>query len=46
MGIPGDAWRTMTAVWETKPSSCRVIQDIYRFRKALDRIIEAKGSYV
>ena len=46
MGLPVNAWRTMTAVWETTPSSCRVIQDIDRFGKALDCIIEAKGSYV
>ena len=46
MGMPEDAWRTMTAMWETTPSSCRVIQDIDRFRKARDHIIEAKGSYV
>ena len=46
MGIPDDAWRTMTVVWETTMSSCRVIQDIERFRKSLDCIIEAKGYYV
>ena len=46
MGMHEYAWRTMNAVWETTMSSCRDIQDIDRFRKALDRIIEAKGSYV
>ena len=46
MGIPDDALKKMTEVWETTPTSCRIIQDIYRFSKALDRIIEAEGSYM
>ena len=28
------------------PTSCRIMQDIDRFSKALDNIIEAEGSYV
>ena len=46
MGLPDDAWSKMTAVWYTMPSSCRVIQYIECFSKALDCIIGAKGSYV
>ena len=46
MGLHEDNWRTMTAVWETTPTSYRIIQDIYRFSKAPYCIIEAQGSYV
>ena len=46
MGMPDDAWSKMTAVWYTILSSCRVIQYSDCFRKALDCIIGAKGSYV
>ena len=46
MGLPDEAWRTITSVWETTPSSRRITQDIERFRTALDRIIEANGAYV
>ena len=46
MGLPDDAWRTMCAVWETTPTSCRIMQDIDRFSKALDNIIAAEGSYM
>ena len=46
MGLPDDAWREMCAVWETTPTSCRIMQDIDRFSKALDNIIDAEGSYV
>ena len=46
MGLPDDVWRKITVVWDTTPSLCRVIQYIDRFRKALDHIIEDKGSYM
>ena len=46
MGTPNDAWRTMTEVWETTPSQGRIIEDVDRFAKALDRIIEEEGAYV
>ena len=45
MGLPDNAWGTMITMWETTPSSCSFIQEINLFRKALDRIIEAKVSY-
>ena len=46
MGLSENAWRKITAVWETTPTLCRIIQDIDRFSKALDRIIESEGSFV
>ena len=46
MGLPDEAWRTMTETWKKAPIERRVIQDIDRFEKALDRIIEEDGAYV
>ena len=46
MGTPNEAWRTMTEVWKTTPSSARIVQDVDRFLVALERIIEEEGAYV
>ena len=46
VGLPDNIWRTMNAVWEITLTSCRIIQDIDRFSKAIDGIIEAEGNYV
>ena len=46
MGLPNDAWRTMCEVWSRAPSSERIIEDIDRFKKAVERIIAAEGCYV
>ena len=46
MGLTDDAWRTMCEVWSRAPSSERIIEDIDRFKKAVEKIIVAEGSYV
>ena len=46
MGLPDDAWRTMCEVWSRAPSSERIIEDIDRFKKAVEKIIAAEGCYV
>ena len=46
MGPPDDAWRTMCEVWSRAPSSERIIEDIDRFKKAVEKIIAAEGCYV
>jgi hypothetical protein len=46
MGTPNDAWKAMTAVWKTTPSSARIVEDVDRFLIALERIIEEEGAYV
>ena len=32
--------------WEYAPPSERIVEDIFRWRKVLDAIVEAKGAYV
>lgn len=47
MSEPEAAWRTMSTMWTSaaiKPA--RIIADIDRFRFALERIIEARGTIV
>ena len=45
MATPDRAWRTMVDAWTRVPEH-RILQDIDRFRSALDAIIAAKGAYV
>ena len=46
MGMSNDAWKAMTAVWKTTPSSARFFEDVDRFLIVLERIIEEEGVYV
>ena len=45
MAMPDETWETMVDVWELVPEA-RIMQDIWRFRSALEAIIAAKGCYV
>ncbi len=46
VGTPEELSSTMDQVWLVCPTSERIVQDIKRFLKALERIIECKGAKV
>ena len=43
---PDEAWSTMERVWQVAPRSERIVQDIMRWPRALDKIIQAEGCVV
>ena len=45
MGTPDDAWRAMVEAWDLVPEE-RILEDIGRFKSALESIVAAKGAYV
>ena len=46
VGTPEELSRTMERVWQVCPASERIVQDIRRFPRALERIVECKGAKV
>eukprot|EP00966_Prymnesium_polylepis_P090871 2104064-Prymnesium_polylepis.1 len=46
VGTPEELSRTMDRVWMVSPTSARIVQDIRRILRALQRIIEYKGAKV
>ena len=45
MGTPDEAWRAMVEAWSLVPEE-RILEDIGRFKSALEAIVAAKGAYV
>ena len=45
-GTPQQCWRTLVRTWQVAPTPERIVQDIQRWPKALDAIIEAQGAVV
>ena len=46
LGIPKEAWRTMTRCWEIEPTSERIIADIMDFPNVLKIFIDHEGAVV
>ena len=45
LGTPGDVWHAMTRSWQMiRPE--RVVQDIRRWERALEKIVQARGAVV
>ena len=45
-GTPDEAMRTMERCWEVAPSSDRIVEDISKFARILESIIEYRGCVV
>ena len=46
LGTPNQLWNSLVLAWEHAPSSERIIEDIERLPRVLEKIIDAKGCVV
>jgi hypothetical protein len=46
MGTPNEVWNTMERCWILEPRSSRIVEDILKLSRVLDKIIENCGCVV